>query len=179
MIKVIWIFFLQLVLSCSLLAPDHNFEITRLHSSASGSSTQDSFVVFMIMKLNNIPSSKFDSIALVKSDWRVHELDLSRFGIDTLPPEIGRLGALTKCDLSYNELRSLPDSITRLSIFRKDSTINHIPGSYSPGYTYKYVNQLNISNNRLCHVSSGVALWIDKQFNATDYLLSDKTQLCQ
>jgi len=177
--KCIVILLVQLVLSCSILAPDHSFEIKRPHSFAPGSSTQDSLVVFMIMRLNDIPSGKFDSIARVKSDWRVHELNLSRLGIDTLPPEIGRLGALIKCDLSNNELRSLPDSIALLSIFRKDSTINHIPGSYSPGYTYRYVNQLTVSYNRLCHVSSGVSLWIDKQFNTTNYLQADTTQQCQ
>lgn len=177
--KCIAIIIVQLVISCSILAPDHNFEVFRRHSTAPGSSTLDSTVVFMIMRLNDIPPGKFDSIAGVKSDWRVHELDLSRFGIDTLPQEIGRLGALTKCDLSFNELRSLPDSIVLLSIFRKDSTIKQIPGSYPPEYTYKYINQLTISNNRLCHVTAGVSLWIDKQFNTANYLQSDATQRCQ
>jgi hypothetical protein len=177
--KCIVIFLVQLVLSCSILVPDHDFEIMRLHSSAPGSSAQDSLVVFMILRLNDIPSGKFNSIATVGSDWRVHELNLSRLGVDTLPPEIGRLGALIKCDLSNNELRSLPDSITRLSIFRKDSTLKYLPGSYSLDYTYKYSNQLTISYNRLCHVTPAVSLWIDKQFNTTKYLQADTTQQCK
>lgn len=177
--KIIVILLLQLVLSCSIFAPDHDFEITRLHSSAPGSSTQDSVIVFMIMKLNGIPSGKFDTIASVGRDWRVHELNLSGLGIDTLPPEIGRLSALIKCDLSNNLLRSLPDSITRLSIFRKDSTLNYIPGAYSLDYTYKYSNQLTISYNRLCYVTSAVSLWIDKQFSTTKYLCFDVTQKCE
>jgi Leucine-rich repeat (LRR) protein len=38
-------------------------------------------------------------------------------GIDTIPNEIGDLGALEHLDLSNNRLRSLPDSIIKIDIF--------------------------------------------------------------
>lgn len=167
-----------LLINCSLLAPEHDFENKKVHSYLPGSFTKDSLAVLAILKANQIPSEKFSYIVKIGMDQRVHSLNLSRMGIDTIPNEIGDLGALEHLDLSNNRLRSLPDSITKINIFYSYKLCQG-PCGGSDCCRTESRNGLLIYNNSLCEVNSCISSWVDKQFKTKAYLQSDSTQLCQ
>ncbi|HEX3151458.1 MAG TPA: COR domain-containing protein [Gemmataceae bacterium] len=51
--------------------------------------------------------------------WKVRRLDLSEFGVTTLPPEIGQLTVLQELNLSKNQLTTLPPEIGQLVSLRE------------------------------------------------------------
>jgi hypothetical protein len=166
-----------ITLQCSLLGPDHYFPIQKPHSFDPGSSEKDSAVVFEILKMNDIPTEKFASVAIVDKDWRIHSLNLSKMGIDTLPESIGELGALDILDLSNNAIHILPDSIVNLKIIYPEKVCKSFQGR--PEYCTTYVrNGLKLNDNFLCDVPEIISNWIDKHFEKNDYIKADTTQRC-
>jgi Leucine-rich repeat (LRR) protein len=138
----------------------------------------DSLTVFAIFKINNIPVNKFSSIVTVGDDWRVQSIDLSGYGIDTLPDEISNLGALEKLNISNNNLHSLPNSIIKLRIFYPYEYYGGGCSTYSDCHFIDMLNGLTISGNSLCNVPSAISEWVDTQFKRKNYLHSDTTQRC-
>lgn len=169
------LFFIFMLLQCSLLTPDHQFPVERPHTYDPGSAETDSASVYAILKANNIPLEYFESVVQIEWDWRVHELDLHNMQIDTLPDDIGNLGALDRLDLSNNNLKNLPDSIVKLKVFYQKDVCDGIFDNCHP----QTFNGLSISRNYLCSVSKTVSDWIDRQFDKKEYLPADSTQQCE
>src|SRR5665647_808284 len=90
--QMICLISLSVLVQCSIIEPDHEFSVKKPHSYDPGTSKNDSLTVLAILKVNNISADSFSSVVQIGSDWRVHSLDLSGMGIDTLPNEIGNLG---------------------------------------------------------------------------------------
>jgi hypothetical protein len=74
----------------------------------------DSAVVRLILDLNGRQDKTVESVS-ANSAGRIVQLHLQYLGLDTLPPEVGRLSALTHLGLDRNDLASLPAEIGRLS----------------------------------------------------------------
>ena len=86
------------------------------------------------------------------------ELDLSRQGLETLPPEIGRLTQLKSLNLSNNKLTEVPTAITQLSrLTELNLHNNQLPEVPTAIYELTQLTELNLSNNRLTEVSAAIA----------------------
>jgi leucine-rich repeat protein SHOC2 len=82
---------------------------------------------------------------------RVVELLLDEFGLTgALPAEIGRLSALMRLDLFYNQLTSLPTEIGQLTSLRRlslyDNPLTSVPAEIGQ---LRSLTQLNLSGNQL------------------------------
>jgi hypothetical protein len=166
----ILLFYIFMLLQCSLLIPEHEFPVERPHTYDPGSAEMDTASVYAILKANNIPLKYFDSVVQIEWDWRVHELDLHKMEIDTIPDDIGNLGALDRLDLSNNNLRNLPDSIVKLKVFYEQDVCD---GIFDYTCSLQTFNGLSVDHNYLCSASQSVSDWIDRQFGKKGYLLME------
>ncbi len=74
----------------------------------------DIIAVRAILDSNGLSKVKVGDVVDINNDMRVIALNLQNRKLTRLPPNIGKLSALTILNLSRNQLRSLPDSICAL-----------------------------------------------------------------
>lgn len=78
------------------------------------------------------------------------ELHLSRLGLTTLPPEIGRLTTLTRLDLSNNRLATVPPEIGRLTALTRLDLDGNLLAAVPPDIgNLAALTTLDLSGNRL------------------------------
>lgn len=74
----------------------------------------DSAVVRHILELNGRREVKVSDVVRI-GDGRITGLSMQYLGLDTLPPELGHLSALTHLGIDRNELREIPGAIGQLT----------------------------------------------------------------
>lgn len=166
---------------CGILEPDHEFRTTRVHSYEIGSPELDTAIILEILELNNISSDSFSSVATFRDDRRVHALNFSGYGLDTLPENIYLLGEVDTLDLSNNQLKTLPDAIVSMNFRNAFDRCADPCGGPDCCITYYRVD-LNLDSNYLCSLSDTITSWLENQQLYTPYtnLLSgwELTQIC-
>jgi hypothetical protein len=147
--------------------------------------TCDSLAVRAILDSNGLYNTSVHSLSMPVTNGRIVQLALDELGLQQLPPEIGKLNALTWLYLAHNQLTSLPAEIgqltamTHLSFF--DNQLISIPPEIGNLTALIWLeldmNQLttlpptilNISPsmsffgfNRLCILPDSIELWLDE-----------------
>jgi hypothetical protein len=112
----------------------------------------DSLAIAAILRANGKPwpqSSWPQSGPVTVRDGRAIGLDLAGMGLDTIPPDIGKLAGLIDIDLSRNHLRRLPqafEELTDLETLRLgDNEFDSLPD----GFTLARLRELYLLRNRL------------------------------
>lgn len=109
----------------------------------------DSLAVLAILNANHKTWPNGLIIAKADSTGRAAYLALSDMGLDTIPPEIGKLTSLTDIDLSGNKLRKLPEEFEALTSLVTLNLARNEFDSLPDGFTLSRLRNLDLSKNRL------------------------------
>lgn len=104
---------------------------------------------------------------------RVVKLDLSGFGLTTLPKEVGRLDSLEQLDLRNNNLTAFPDTLLSLGNLQQLDLQNNgmatLPNSI---YRLDNLRLLHLQDNRLCDLPESIG-----KVDTLKFLCLDNNQL--
>jgi len=166
-----------LCMQCGVLPLEHSFSEASItpHDFFDQINENDKAVLEKICMLNALSMDNIDTCLLVKSDHKIHELDLSNKELDTIPPAISQLTELEHLNLAGNRLHSLPDSIVNLTFPSSESTYSGGHHHYSPPPIPVF-----LGNNYLCSLSLQIEQWIQKyamQYRSIDQFY--QSQKCE
>jgi Leucine-rich repeat (LRR) protein len=115
----------------------------------SGLNPDDSLAVLAILQANHKLWSNSGMVVNANSFGQAEYLGLSGMELDTIPPDIGKLIALTGIDLSHNQLRKLPQEFEMLTNLVKLDLSRNGFDSLPDGFTLSRLQHLDVSHNRL------------------------------
>lgn len=90
--------------------------------------TQDSLAVRAILDSNSLQNVSVESVS-DSNGGRIVELNLERYSLTSLPPEIGNLSSLERILCSFNKLKTLPAEIANIGeppLYRADFSCNEL-----------------------------------------------------
>jgi Leucine-rich repeat (LRR) protein len=118
--------------------------------------THDTLIVRKLLDTNGLVDIKVFSVIGPRRD-RVDSLDLTNKGITIIPACIGGLDAMHALDLSWNQIDTLPmtlsdcQALTFLSLYQ-----NRFRSLPSPVYSLTQLEKLSAAYNQISHVSDSI-----------------------
>lgn len=109
----------------------------------------DSLAVLAILKANGKAWPKTGAPVTRNGNGRVDYLGLYDMGLTTIPPDIGKLIAVTEINLSGNHLRRLPQEFEELTDLVRLNLSRNEFDSLPDGFTLGSLQELRLSHNRL------------------------------
>ncbi|MDB5049448.1 MAG: leucine-rich repeat-containing protein [Fibrobacteres bacterium] len=116
---------------------------------------EDSLAIASILKANKQPWPK-TLVPGRNASGRATSLNLSFFGLDTIPPSIGDLTALTGLDLGNNRIHSLPQEVEALTELTYLNLGNNQLASLPDGFRIAHLYYIDLTRNRISALPTNV-----------------------